>query len=325
MTMRRSFYVMAALMGLLIATGCRLVFAQSYPMKPVRIIVPFAPGGGTDLMARFIAQRLAASGRGSFFVDNKPGAGGLVGIEAGVKSAPDGYTLLLVSSSYSVNPALYKLSFDPVADITPVIQISQGPQLLVVNPALPAKSLHELITLAKQRPGTISFASTGQGTITHVAMELLCSLSGMKMTHVPYKGTGPALIDTVAGRADVFLSAPSALLPYVKSGRLRALAVTTPTRAAALPDIPTVEESGLPGFETILWHGLIGPKGMPRDIVERLHADVSATLASKEAAEHLRSDAAAPAGGSPEQFLDRIRKEIILWRKVAEDSGIHAQ
>lgn len=323
--MRRSFYVIAALMGLLISTGCRLVFAQPYPMKPVRIIVPFAPGGGTDLMARFIAQRLAASGTGSFFVDNKPGAGGLVGIEAGVKSAPDGYTLLLVSSSYSVNPALYKLSFDPVADITPVIQISQGPQLLVVNPALPAKSLHELITLAKQRPGTISFASTGQGTITHVAMELLCSLSGMKMTHVPYKGTGPALIDTVAGRADVFLSAPSALLPYVKSGRLRALAVTTPTRAAALPDVPTVEESGLPGFETILWHGLIGPKGMPRDIVERLHADVSAILASKEAAEHLRSDAAAPAGGSPEQFLDRIRKEIIVWRKVAEDSGIHAQ
>ena len=325
MRTRRSSYAFAALIGLLLSLACSFALAQPYPIKPVRIIVPFAPGGGTDLMARFIAQRLAAATAGSFFVENKPGAGGLIGIESGVKSAPDGYTLLVVSSSYTVNPALYKLGFDPVADITPVIQISRGPQLLVVNPKLPANSLQELIALAKQRPGAISFASAGQGSITHVATELLCSLSGMKMTHIPYKGTGPALTDTVAGHADVFLSAPSALLPYVKSGRLRALAVTTRTRAPALPDVPTVDESGFPGFETILWHGLIGPKGMPRDIVERLHADVSAILASKEAAEHLRNDAAVPAGGSPEQFLDQIRKEIILWRKVARDSGIQAQ
>jgi len=325
MRTRRSFYPIAALIGLVISLACSLVLAQSYPTKPVRIIVPFPPGGGTDLMARFIAQRLAGSSAGSFFVDNKPGAGGLVGIEAGVKSAPDGYTLLLVSSSYSVNPALYTLGFDPVADITPVIQISQGPQLLVVNPALPANSVQELVALAKQRPGAITFASAGQGGITHVAMELLCSLSGMKMTHVPYRGTGPALTDTVAGRADVFLSAPSALLPYVKSGRLRALAVTTRTRAPALPEIPTVEESGFPGFETILWYGLIAPKGISRNIVERLHAEVSAILATKAAAEHLRNEAAAPAVGSPEQFRDQIRKEIDLWRKVARDSGIQAQ
>ena len=325
MRTRRSLYPIAALIGLVICFGCSLALAQPYPIKPVRIIVPFAPGGGTDLMARFIAQRLAGSSAGSFFVDNKPGAGGLVGIEAGVKSAPDGYTLLLVSSSYSVNPALYKLGFDPVADITAIIQISQGPQLLVVNPALPATSVRELIALAKQNPGAITFASAGQGSITHVAMELLCSLSGMKMTHVPYKGTGPALTDTVAGRADVFLSAPAALLPYVKSGRLRALAVTTRTRAPALAEIPTVEESGFPGFETILWYGLIGPKGISRNIVERLHAEVSAILASQEAAEHLRNETATPAAGSSEQFLDRIRQEIDLWRKVARDSGIQAQ
>lgn len=325
MRTRHSSYAIAGLIGLLLCLACSFAHAQPYPIKPVRIIVPFAPGGGTDLMARFIAQRLAAATGGSFFVDNKPGAGGLIGIETGVKSAPDGYTLLVVSSSYSVNPALYKLAFDPVADITPIVQISRGPQLLVVNPTLPANSLQELIALAKQRPGAITFASSGQGSITHVATELLCSLSGMKMTHIPYKGTGPALTDTVAGHADVFLSSPSALLPYVKSGRLRALAVTTRTRAPALPDVPTVEESGFPGFESILWHGLIGPKGIPRAIVERLHADLSAILASKDAAEHLRNDAAVPAGGTPEQFLDQIRKEIILWRKVAEDSGIHAQ
>jgi len=276
-------------------------------------------------MARFVAQRLTASSGSPFVVDNKPGAGGLIGIEAGVKSASDGYTLVMVSSSYSVNPALYKLNFDPVADITPVIQLSQGPQLLVVTPALPASSVQELVALAKQRPGAISFASSGQGSITHVAMELLCSLSAIKMMHVPYKGTGPALSDTVAGHADVFLSAPSALLPYVKSGRLRALAVTTRKRAPALPEVPTMEESGLPGFEMILWHGLIGPKGIPQKIVDRLHADVSRLLVSKDAVEHLRNDASAPAGGTPEQFLDQIRKEIALWRKVVEESGIKAQ
>jgi len=276
-------------------------------------------------MARFVALALTASSGSPFVVDNKPGAGGLIGIEAGVKSAPDGYTLVIVSSSYSVNPALYKLNFDPVADITPVIQLSQGPQLLVVNPALPASSLQELVALAKQRPGAISFASSGQGSITHVAMELLCSLSAIKMMHVPYKGTGPALSDTVAGHADVFLSAPSALLPYVKSGRVRALAVTTRMRTPALPDVPTVEETGFPGFETILWHGLIGPKGIPQKIVDRLHADVSRLLVSKDAVEHLRNDASAPAGGTPEQFLDQIRKEIALWRKVVEESGIKAQ
>jgi tripartite-type tricarboxylate transporter receptor subunit TctC len=323
--MQRSSRVVAALIGLLAAVVCSLARPQAYPAKPVRIIVPFAPGGGTDLMARFIAQRLAAASAGSFFVDNKPGAGGLIGIESGVKAAPDGYTLLVVSSSYSVNPALYKLGFDPVADITPIIQISRGPQLLVVHPALPVNSLQELIALAKQRPGAISFASAGQGSITHVATELLCSLTGMKMTHVPYKGTGPALTDTVAGHTDVFLSAPSALLPYVKSGRLRALAVTTRTRAAALPDVPTIEESGFPGFETILWHGLIGPKGIPQNIVEQLRAEVNAILGTKEAAEHLRDDAAVPAGGSAEQFRDQIRNEILLWHKVAEDAGIHAQ
>jgi len=194
-----------------------------------------------------------------------------------------------------------------------------------VNPALRVSSVQELVALAKQRPGAISFASSGQGSITHVAMELLCGLSAIKMMHVPYKGTGPALSDTVAGHADVFLSAPSALLPYVKSGRLRALAVTTRMRTPALPDVPTVEETGFPGFEMILWHGLIGPKGIPQKIVDRLHADVSRLLVSKDAVEHLRNDASAPAGGTPEQFLDQIRKEIALWRKVVEESGIKAQ
>lgn len=325
MTMRRPMYPAAALLVLLVAFAQGEAVAQAYPSKPVRVIVPFAPGGGTDLMARFIAQQLTASVGGPFIVENKPGAGGLLGIEAGVKSAADGYTLLLISSSYSVNPAFHKLAFDPVRDITAIIQISQGPQLIVVNPALGVKSLQELTGLAKQKPGAVTFASAGPGSITHVAAEMLCTMTGAKMTHVPYKGTGPALADTVAGHTDVFVSAPSALLPYVKSGRLRALAVTTRTRFPSLPDVPTVEESGLPGFESVLWHGLVGPKGLPRGIVERLHGEVSQLLRKQETVEHLRHDASAPAGGRPEAFLAQIGKEISSWRKVVADAGIKAE
>jgi tripartite-type tricarboxylate transporter receptor subunit TctC len=299
--------------------------AQTYPVMPVRIIVPFAPGGGTDIMARLIAQHLTASFGNSFFVENKPGAGGLIGIETGVKAAPDGYTLLLVSSSYSVNPALYKLNFDPVSDIAAIIQISQSPLLLVANPQLHVNSLRDLIAMAKQRPGGITFASAGPGSITHVGMELICLRADIKMTHVPYKGTGPALIDTIAGRADVFLSSPLALLPHVKAGRLRALAVTSPRRAAVLPEVPTAEESGLPGLETTLWYGLIGPKGMPRRIVERLNADISMLLTKKEMIEQLHSELATPAGGTPEEFLEQIRSDVALWHKVVAESGIRVE
>lgn len=315
----------ARAIGLTFALTCAPSGAQPYPAKPVRIIVPFAPGGGTDIMARLVAQQLTASLGSPFFVENKPGAGGLIGIEAGVKAAPDGYTLMIVSSSYPVNAALRKLDFDPISDITAIIQISQGPQLLVANPQLGANSLRDLIAMAKQKPGVITFASSGPGTITHIGMELVCLMADMKMTHVPYKGTGPALSDTIAGHVDVFLSAPSALLPHVKAGRLRALAVTSRTRADVLPEVPTVEESGLPGFETTLWHGLIGPKGLPGGMVEQLHAAVSMLLTRNEAIENLHSDAAAPAGGTPEDFLDRIKSDIALWRNVVAKSGIHTE
>lgn len=315
----------ARAVGLMLALTCAPLGAQTYPAKPVRIIVPFAPGGGTDIMARLVAQHLTVSLGNPFFIENKPGAGGVIGIEAGVRAAPDGYTLMIVSSSYSVNPAFYKLNFDPVSDITAIVQISEGPQLLVANPQLGANSLRDLIAMAKQKPQSITFASSGPGSVTQLGMELICLAAGVKMTHIPYKGTGPALTDTIAGRADVFLSAPSALLPHVQAGRLRALAVTSRRRAAVLPEVPTVEESGLPGFETILWHGLIGPKGMPRAIVERLNAGVSMLLARTATIDNLRSDAAEPAGGTPEEFLDRIKSDIALWHKVVAQSGIHAE
>ena len=201
--------------------------AQNYPAKPVRIIVPFAPGGGSDFIGRFIAQRLTDSFGKQVIVENKPGAGGVLGIEQGVKSAPDGYTLVLIASSYTVNPAIYKLSFDPVGDITPIIQLSQGPLLVVVRPSLPAKNLKELIALAKSKPGQINFASSGQGSVIHLATELFDTMAGFQMNHIPYKGTGPALTDTIGGQTDVFFSSTATAMPHVQAGKLRALAVTT--------------------------------------------------------------------------------------------------
>ena len=244
--------------------------AQTYPAKPIHLIVPFAPGGGTDITARYVAQRLSERLGKPVLVENKPSAGGMIGAESGIKAAPDGYTLVMISSSYSVNPALYKLSYDPIADISPIVQVSEGPELVLVNPGLPANSLTELIALAKQKPGTISFASAGQGSITHMAAEFLCTTAGIKMLHVPYKGTGPALTDSIAGQTQVFVTSPSGALPHVRAGRLRVLAVTTATRSASLPEVPTVAESGFPGFEVVNWYGLIGPKGLPSATVERL-------------------------------------------------------
>ncbi len=319
---------MRALFGSLFAT--LLAFstaaqAQQYPVKPVRIVVPFAPGGGSDFIARFIAQRLGAGLGQQAIVENKPGAGGMLGIEAGVKSPPDGYTLTLIASSYTVNPSIYKFSFDPVSEITPIIQLSQGPLLVVVRPSLPVKSTQELIALAKAKPGQINFASSGQGSVIHMATELFQSMAGIKMNHIPYKGTGPALTDTIGGQTDVFFSSTATAVPHVQSGNLRAIAVTSAKRIAALPNVPTVAESGLPGYEVTLWHGLIGPKGLPRPIVERLNGEATKALKLKETAAQLQNDGVAPAGGAPEQFLAQIKKEIGVWRKVAAAAGVKAE
>jgi tripartite-type tricarboxylate transporter receptor subunit TctC len=249
----------------------------------------------------------------------------MLGIDAGVKSAPDGYTLTLIASSYTVNPSIYKFTFDPVADITPIIQMSQGPLLVVVRPSLPVKSIKDLIELAKAKPGQINFASSGQGSVIHMATELFQAMAGIKMNHIPYKGTGPALTDTLGGQTDVFFSSTATAMPHVQSGKLRAVAVSTAKRIPALPDVPTVAESGVPGYDVVLWHGLIGPKGLPRPIVERLNSEVTKALKLKETADQLQNDGVSPAGGSPEQFRAQIEKEIKVWRKVAADAGVKAE
>ena len=313
---------LATLLSILLASLALPGQAQQYPSKPVRIIVPFAPGGGSDFIARFMAQRLTESMGGQVIVENKPGAGGVLGIEQGVKAAPDGYTLTLIASSYTVNPSVYKLNFDPVTDITPIIQMSQGPLLVVVTPSVPVKTTKELIALAKSKPGQVTFASSGQGSVIHLATELFNTMAGTKMNHIPYKGTGPALTDTLSGQTNVFFSSAANAMPHIKAGKLRAVAVTTSKRIPALPEVPTVAESGVAGYDVILWHGLIGPKGLPRAVVDRINSEVTKTLKLKETAEQLQNDGVSPAGGTPEQFAAQIKKEIGIWRKVATDAGV---
>jgi tripartite-type tricarboxylate transporter receptor subunit TctC len=231
----------------------------------------------------------------------------------------------LIASSYTVNAALYPLKYDPIGDITPIVQISQGPMLVVANPKVPAKTIQELIAAAKAKPGSINFASAGQGSITHMVAELFQSRAGVKMNHVPYKGTGPALTDTISGQTDVFFSSTATALPHVKSGRLRAIAVTTAKRLPAEPNVPTIAESGVAGFDVPLWHGLIGPKGLPPAVVERINSEVNKILHIKETADQLQTDGVAPAGGSAAQFHEQIKKEIGLWRDVVAKTGVKVQ
>jgi tripartite-type tricarboxylate transporter receptor subunit TctC len=299
--------------------------AQQYPAKPAKIIVAFPPGGANDFIARLVAQHLSAALGQQFIVENKPGAGGSIGFEAGVRSQPDGYTLTLAAPSYTTNPSLYKLKFDPVADITPIVQISQGPLMVVVNPSLPAKNIQELIALAKAKPGSIKFASSGSGSVLHLAGELFAIKAGIKLTHVPYKGNGPALTDTLAGQTNLMLGTNSDVMQHVRAGRLRALAVTTTQRLPVELDIPTVAEAGVPGYEVIVWFGLIGPKGLPRPIVDRINGEVMAWLKLRETGEWLQAAGLSPAGGTPEQFHATIKKEIELWREVARETGLQPE
>jgi len=299
-------------------------FSQTYPAKPVRIVAPFAPGGGTDFIARLVAQKLTDRLGQQVIVENKPGAGGNLGAEFAVKSAPDGYTLLLIAGSYTVNPSIYKLSFDPVNDISPIVQLSQGPFVVAVHPSVPAKTLRELIDYARKEPDKLSYASAGSGSITHLASELFLDMAKIKMVHVPYKGTGPALNDTIAGNTQLIFGSVATSLQFIKSGRLRGLAVTTPQRIAAAPELPTVTEAGVPGYQVVLWHGLVGPKGLPAAVVERLNRAANDALKSKDVEDLLATDGVAPAGGSPEQFRALIKADIARWSGVVKQANIKA-
>jgi tripartite-type tricarboxylate transporter receptor subunit TctC len=308
----------------LAAAAAGTSFSQTYPAKPVRIVAPFAPGGGTDFIARLIAQKLTERLGQQVIVENKPGAGGNLGAEFAVKSAPDGYTLLLIAGSYTVNPSIYKLSFDPVNDISPIVQLSQGPFVVAVHPSVPAKTLKELIDYARKEPDKLSYASAGSGSITHLASELFLDMAKIKVVHVPYKGTGPALNDTIAGNTQLIFGSVATSLQFIKSGRLRGLAVTTPQRIPAAPELPTVSEAGVPGYQVVLWHGLVGPKGLPAAVVERVNQAANDALKSKDVADLLATDGVAPAGGTPEQFRAVIKSDIERWSGVVKQANIKA-
>jgi tripartite-type tricarboxylate transporter receptor subunit TctC len=298
-------------------------FAQSYPNRPIRLVVPFPAAGTTDILARAAAQKLTESLGQAVVVDNRPGAGGNIGSDLVAKSAPDGYTLLMGTvGTHAINPSLYsKMPYDHVKDFVPVVLVAGVPNVLVVNPALPVNSVADLIKLAKDKPGTINFASSGSGTSIHLSGELFKTMAGVDMTHVPYKGSSPALTDLIGGQVQVMFDNLPSALPQIKGGKLRAIAVTSLKRAPALPDIPTISESGLPGFEASSWFGVLAPAGTPAPIVARINAEVNKWLQSADAREKLISQGAEAAGGSPEQFAAHIRAESDKWAKVVKASG----
>ena len=320
--MNRSGLCLAVLIASL-ATGPAQ--AQSYPSKPIKVVVGFAPGGGTDFIARVIAKKLGEQFGTQVIVENRPGAGSMLAAEQVVRSPADGYTLLVNAGSYTVSPSAYKLSFDAINDITPIVQLSRGPYVVAINPAVPAATLREFVALVKRDPSKFAYASAGNGSHSHVATEYLLRTAGIAFIHVPYKCTGPALADTVAGNTQLILGSVATTLQHVKSGRLRALAMTTTKRVAAAPDVPTVAEAGYPTYEVTNWHGLLGPKGLPAAIVERLNKEVNEALKSQEVEKILASDGLEPAGGTAAEFAQVLRTEIARWQIVAKQVGLKVE
>lgn len=298
------------------------VFAQAYPTKPVRVIVPFAPGGGTDVIARQISQKFTELLGRQFVVDNRGGAGGLIGIEMAVKAEPDGYTVLITSGSFPASAALYKSASDPINNIAAIAEVSITPYLLAVHPSLPS-STGQLIALARSKPGDLIYVTPGVGTVSHLVTEHMLNTARIKMRHVPYKGAALLMTDLLAGRTQVYIGGLSSLLPYVKPGKLRALAVTTAKRWNTLPDVPTIAET-LPGYEVESWFGVMAPKGTPRPIVERLNRTINQFLQDPDLKKSFEAAGMAPSGGTPEQFDKRIRGDYARWVKVVQEADIKA-
>jgi tripartite-type tricarboxylate transporter receptor subunit TctC len=296
---------------------------DAYPSKPVRVVVGLAPGGGTDIQARLFAQRLSESLNRPFVVENRTGAGGTLAYAQVAKSPPDGYTLLGATSGYTITPAVYsKLPYDPVKDFAAISLVVQAPFLLLTHPSLPVRSVKDLLALARAKPGGLDCGSAGHGSSTHMAFELFKALSGVKITHIPYKGTGPALIDVMAGQVHMLFGNVLSTLPYARAGRLRALAVTTAKRSTVLPDLPTIAEAGVPGYENSTWHGWLGPAGMPPAILSRLNAELVKAARAPDLAEKLAADGGEGVGSTPEQFARHIATEMARWRKVVKQAGI---
>jgi len=297
--------------------------AQTYPTKAVRLVVPFLAGGSTDIVGRTVAQKLSEMWGQQAFVDNRPGGGTTIGTEMVAKAAPDGYTLLVTPAPFTINPSLLtKLPYDALTDFTPITLINTTPLVMVVNPGVPAKNVKELIALAKAKPGKLNFGSSGTGGSNHLAGELFDAMAGVKMVHIPYKGNAGALTDIVGGHLDVVYNGITSAVALIRGGKLRALAVTSLQRSAALPDVPTLNESGLKGFEAVAWNGLSAPAKTPRDVIMKINADVIKIVNSPELKERLKADGSDPVGNSPEQYAAFLRNEIAKWAKVIKFAGV---
>ncbi len=296
-----------------------------YPNKPVRLVLPFPPGGGTDTLGRVVGAKLSETLGQQVVIENRPGAGANIGAEVVAKSPPDGYTLLMGNIAHAINVTLYsKLGYDLLKDLAPVSLLASTPNIVVVHPSVPAKSVKELIAVARARPGNLDFASSGSGSSAHLAGELFSNMAGIKMTHVPYKGGGPAVIALLGGQVSVGFATTPSVISHVKTGKLRGLAVTGAQRSASAPELPTVSESGLPGFEVVGWYGLLAPSGTSREIIARLHSESVKLLKLPDVKERLAATGFEPIGTTPEQFGTYIRSEVEKWAKVVKAAGIRA-
>lgn len=298
------------------AGGASSALAQAFPGKPVRMVVGFGTGGGTDTLSRVLSRKLADVWPQSLVVENRPGADGSIAAEIVAKSPADGYTLVMVSNAHTITPFQRKLAYDPVKDFAPVTLLGSNPNLLLLHPALPVKNLKELIALANSRPNELAFASSGTGTSPYLAMELLKSITGMKLTHVPYKGSGPAVIDLTGGHVQLMFGAVSTTLNYLQSGRLRAIAISSPQRWPALPGIPTVAESGVPGFEASTWYGVLAPAGTSQTIVSKLHNDMVTAITAPDIRKLVIDLGISTIASSPREFSDVIRSDMARWGKL---------
>ncbi|HEX3058135.1 MAG TPA: tripartite tricarboxylate transporter substrate binding protein [Usitatibacter sp.] len=313
------------LLAFIAALATTAALAQGdYPNKPIKLIVPFPPAGGTDTLSRAIAQSITNDTKWTIVVENRPGAGGNIGLDAAAKSPPDGYTIAMgQTANLAVNPALYSsLPFDPLKDFAPIALLSSQPLIVVVSATSPYKSLKDLVDAAKKNPGKVNMASAGNGTIGHIGGEIFQRRAGIKMTHVPYKGAGQAVTDLMGGSVDTIFGNTQSVGGLVAGGRLRPLAVTSPKRLAAFPDVPTVAESGYPGFEAATWSGLVAPAGTPKPIIDKLNAAANRALASAEIKAKLGEDGSTPLGGTPQQFADYIKSENAKWGAAVRDAGI---
>jgi len=314
------------LLVLALSSGAWVAQAQTFPAKPVRMIVPFAPGGNTDIIARIVVPGMSKSLGQQIIIDNRGGAGSMIGTEMAAKSPPDGYTVLMVSAAHVINPAMVKkLPFDPVRSFAAISKVADVPSALVVHPSLPVKTVKDLVALAKSNPGKLNYGSAGRGSIGHLSAELLGSLAQIKMTHVPYKGAGPALVDTMAGHVELLISSMPAVIGQSRAGKLRMIAQGGEKRSPAAANVPTMIEGGVPGFVVTAGFGLFAPAGTPRPIIDRVHAALKASLADASVRQRLSGEGADPVGSTPEEYEQFTRTEIDKWIKVARNAGIQPE